>query len=140
MSKIPSEKELNSTVKLVELKVEGTYIARLDERRRTTKKYSVMVLLPEGYGASDVKRLTARTLYEHPDLADFMSMRTHMAVGKPKKTTKTAILRDTYSDRDLAWFSRKHAVDGDEEQYAPQQGIVDSTEYGDDGLPAVVNE
>lgn len=149
MSYIPTEKELKKTVKLVEVKVTGTYIARIDERRRTTRKFDVAVLVPEKFDAADVKRLTARALLEDPDLGDFMTMRTHTMTGKPKKTAQTAVLEDMYSERELIWFRKKNAElqkeRAAEAAYGKLHGIdgggsmVDSTEYGDDGLPPVIN-
>lgn len=143
----PSEKELDGQVKLVEVRVWGDYIARLDEKRRTSKRYEIDVLVPSGYTASDVKRQTPKALMASKEYKDFMVMRTFNQDGKEKKTEKTAKLRDLYSQRDIDRF-RKNRSDAEQEQRAEhlarssrKDGVGDTTEYEDEtGLPRLVGE
>ncbi len=145
---IPTEKELKQRVKLVSVPVKGEYIAAIDEKRKVSRRYKVDVLVPEGFNKSDLKRQTPRILREHKDFVDFVSMRTFYQDGTAKKTEKTIIRCDLYSDREIARFTkfrkeaatdakRERASMGDKETGKPG----DVSEYDPDtGLPPVVND
>lgn len=104
-SYIPSEKELEQTVKLVEVNVEGEYIARIDEKRKTTRAYKVTVQVQEGHNKSDIKRLVPAAIREKHE--DFVSMRTFYPKGKPKATSEKCKLKDLYNDMELARFAKQ---------------------------------
>ena len=145
---VPTEKELKQRVKLLEITVKGTYIAAIDEKRKTSRRYTVKVKVPEGFTKSDIKRLTPRVLMEHKDYADFISMQTFIQDGKAIVTKETMVRSDLYSDRELARFAKfRKEVEADAriEQAArgnPDKGIAgDTTEYDPDtGLPKVIND
>lgn len=145
---IPTEKQLKSKVKLVQIKVKGSYIAAIDERRKTARNYSVDVLVPEGYTKSEIKRLTPRVLREHKDFPDFVSMRTFQQDGTAKKTEKTIVLAELYSDRELARFSKfRKEVDADARADKKSRGNIEKGIPGDvsdidpdTGLPPVIND
>lgn len=145
---IPTEKELKQKVKLVSVPVKGEYIAAIDEKRKVSRRYKVDVLVPEGFNKSDLKRQTPRVLREHKDFIDFVSMRTFFQDGTAKKTEKTIVRQELYSDRELARFAkfRKEAAqDARLEQKARgdlDKGISgDTSDYDPDtGLPPVVND
>lgn len=148
MRYIPTEKELNTAVKLVEITVKGTYIAAKEGGRKIRRPYETKVTVPDGFTKSDIKRITPRVLLEHNDYPDFVMMRTFEQTGRIEKTTKRMKLREFYSDREIARFARmRKKIDdsakkevkamGDEER-----GIAgDTSEYDPDtGLPPVFND
>lgn len=125
MRNIPTEAELNAMIKMVEITVTGQYIARLNEKNKTTKRYEIQVQVPENFTRSDIKRLTALALKSYPD---FVMMRTHEHDGKaPKKMDVKRKRRDMYTERDLGRFERlrvekkksKKAEDEDEGALPP---------------------
>jgi hypothetical protein len=148
MRYIPTEKELKQRVKLVEVQVKGEYMAAIDEKRKVSRRYVVKVLVPEGFNKSDLKRQTPRVLREHKDYVDFVMMRTFHQDGAAKKTDKTIVRADLYSDRELLRFEKFRkdaAMDAKKEKLA--QGNVDRgvpgdvSEYDPDtGLPPVIND
>ena len=141
---IPTEKELNENLKLVEVQVKGLYIAMLDEKRRCSRTYKTKVLVPTKFNKSDLKRMTPKVLMD--ELDDFVSMRTfEQADAKVVKTDKTMKRRDMYSAIELQRFERlrneelrlKRAREAGGEV---RSGIQDNTEYDPDtGLPPVIN-
>lgn len=148
MRYIPSEKDLAKKVKVVEVPVKGDYIAAIDERRKTSRRYKVTVEVPENFTKSDLKRLTPRVLREHKDYEDFVAMRTFQQDGAPKKTTKTMALKEMYSDREIqrfAKFRKEAALDAKKERSS--RGDLDKGIPGDvseidpdTGLPPVIND
>lgn len=145
---IPTEKQLKAKVKIVEVPVKGDYIAAIDERRKTSRRYRVTVEAPEGFTKSDLKRLTPRVLREHKDYEDFVAMRTFQQDGLAKKTQKTMVLGDMYSDRELQRFAkfRKEAA-ADARAESKSRGDLDKGIPGDTsdidpdtGLPPVIND
>lgn len=148
MRYIPSEKELAKKVKLVEVPVKGEYIAAIDERRKTSRRYNVKVLVQEGFTKSDLKRQTPRVLREHKDFEDFVAMRTFQQDGPAKKTDKTIVLRELYSDREIARFSKfRKEVEADGRSERKNRGDLDKGIPGDvseidpdTGLPPVIND
>jgi len=149
MRHVPSEKDLDAKVKLVEIEVFGEYIARIDDKRRTSKRYEVKVLVPETFTLSDIKRLTPKTLMTHPAYGDFLTMRTFEKTDKnPRKTDETIKRRDLYNLRELERFKkiRKEVLKAQKEEQGARgvrrdSGVMvgDTSEYGDDGLPPVIN-
>lgn len=145
---IPTEKELKARVKLVSVPVKGEYMAAIDEKRKVSRRYKVDVLVPEGFTKSDLKRLTPRVLREHKDYVDFVMMRTFYQDGTAKKTEKTMVRADLYSDREIARFTKfrkEQAADGKRERAAMGDRDAgkpgDTSEYDPDtGLPPVVND
>lgn len=145
---IPTEKELKQKVKLVQISVKGEYMAAIDEKRKVSRRYKVDVLVPEGFTKSDIKRATPKVLREHKDFVDFVMMRTFFQDGVAKKTEKSIVRQELYSDREIARFAkfRKEAAQdlkkerasmGDKERGVPG----DVSEYDPDtGLPPVVND
>lgn len=148
MRYVPTEKELKSKVKLVEVPVRGEYIAAIDERRKVSRRYEVVVLAPEGFSKSDLKRLTPRVLREHKDYGDFVMMRTFIQNGTPKKTDKTITLASLYSEREINRFAKfRKELDADARADQKARGNIDKgipgdvSEYDEDtGLPRVVND
>jgi hypothetical protein len=142
MRYIPTEKQLSEKVKLVEITVFGEYIARIDERRKTSKRYEVKVLVQEGYNKSDIKRATPKILITSKDFGDFVSMRTFEQVGTAKKTDKTMVRRDLYTLRELDRFKKLRA-EIKKEQDAERKTRArygDTSEYDEKtGLPPVIN-
>lgn len=148
MRYIPSEKDLKKRVKLVQIKVKGQYMAAIDERRKVSRNYAVDVMVPENFTKSDIKRLTPRVLAEHKDYGDFVFMRTFHQDGNPKKSDKTILMADLYSERQLRQFSkfRKEAAQ-DAKKESSAKGDIDLgipgdvSEYDPDtGLPPVIND
>ena len=145
MRYIPTDRELRQKVRLVEIKVEGSYIAAIDERRKVSRKFKVEVLVPENFTKSDVKRLTPHVLMEHKEYPDFVTMRTFEQKGPIKKTDKTVLLSELYSDRELTRMKRARARradddDGDEAMPRVSANVADTTEYDPDtGLPPFIN-
>lgn len=146
MRYIPTERELRQKVRLVEINVEGSYIAAIDERRKVPRKYKVAVLVPENFTRSDIKRLTPRSLMEHKDYPDFVMMRTFEQKGAVKKTDKTVTLSDLYTDRELSRMKRARArtsIHDDDAEAVPSRvtsNVADTTEYDPEtGLPAFIN-
>jgi hypothetical protein len=148
MRYIPTEKQLKAKVKLVQISVKGEYMAAIDERRKVSRRYKVDVLVPENFTKSDIKRQTPRVLAEHKDYGDFVFMRTFFQDGPAKKTDKTKVLADLYSDRELARFGKfrkEAAIDAKKENAA--RGDIDKGKPGDvseidpdTGLPPVIND
>lgn len=118
---IPSDKELNSKVKMLEIDVTGEYLAQLDERRRASRAYKIKVRVPEGYTTAHVKHLTPLALREKND--DFMGMRTFKVVGKPVATKDTMILKDLYTTAQLRRFAKKRLKRADAEAKARRRYI-----------------
>lgn len=143
MRYIPTEAQLKDSVKLVEVTVFGEYIARIDERRKTSKRYEVKVNVPENFNKSDLKRATPKVLATHKDFGDFISMRTFTQEGAAKKTDKTIKRRDLYSIRELDRFKklREEIAREKKRERAERAKYGDTSEYDDEtGLPPVVNE
>jgi hypothetical protein len=149
MRYIPTEKDLAKKIKLVQIKVKGSYVAAIDERRKTKRNYSVEVMVPEGFNKSDIKRATPKVLMEHKDYPDFVFMRTFMHDGSAvKKTDKTITMRDLYSDRELERFKKFRAeVAKDKASEKKGRGDLDRGIPGDTsdidpdtGLPPVIND
>lgn len=150
MRYIPTERDLNQKVKLISIMVSGQYLARIDERRKTSRPYKVEVLVPEKFTKSDIKRQTPKTLLEHKDFGDFVAIRTYDEDRKTiKKTDKSIARRELYSLRELQRFEKLRAEEDRErklemgERKVKNRGGVlvgDTSEYGDDGLPPVVND
>lgn len=143
MRYVPTEKDLDAKVKLVEIEVYGEYIARIDDKRKTSKRYEIKVLVPEGFNLSDIKRLTPKALMKSPDHGDFVTMRTFERIEKaPKKTDATIKRRDLYTMQELSRFKKVRAEilksQKDEKSARHSGGAMDTTEYGDDGLPPLV--
>ncbi len=143
MRSIPTEKQLQQKVKLVEVAVKGEYIARIDERRRTSRRYEIKVLVPEGFNKSDLKRATAKTLLEHKDFEDFITMRTFEQSGKATATKETRKLADFYNMRELERMKRARQKELQED--AKERGDAklgksgDTSDYDDKtGLPALI--
>lgn len=144
MRYIPTEKELRQKVKCVSVKVTGQYIAMIDERRRTSRKYDVSVVVPEKFTSADLKRATAKTLLEHPDMGDFVTMRTfERADNKVVPVKEPRQLSDFYSLRALDRMKRQREAEAKEESKA--RGNVDKGISGDTseynprtGLPDLV--
>lgn len=102
MKHIPTEADLNKKLKLVEITVKGDYIARIDDKRTTSKPYEISVLVPENFTPSDVKRQTPVALKNSKEYSDFVYMRTHENTGaKPVKTDKTATRKELMSRREI---------------------------------------
>ncbi len=145
---IPTDKELKAKVKVVAVPVKGTYIAAIDERRKTSRNYKVTVEVPEKFTKSDLKRMTPRVLREHKDFEDFVSMRTFQQDGPPKKTDKTTLLSAMYSERELTRFAKfRKEMDADRRAEAKGRGDLDKGIAGDvseidpdTGLPPVIND
>lgn len=145
---IPTEKELKQRVKLVTVPVKGEYMAAIDEKRKVSRRYKVDVLVPEGFTKSDLKRLTPRVLREHKDYVDFVMMRTFFQDGVAKKTEKTMIRGELYSDRELARFAKfRKEQASDIKRERSSLGDKDTGKPGDvseydpnTGLPPVVND
>lgn len=149
MKHIPSEKDLDQKVKLVQIKVTGEYIARIDDKRNTSKHYEIDVLVPERFTLSDVKRQTPKALQSSKDFTDFVFMREfHVADGNPKKTEKTATRRSLMTPRELVRIQklRREALE-DQKKEAARRGIrtdagvslQDDTNYDPKtGLPPLV--
>ena len=142
---VPTKKELEDKLRLVEIEVEGQYIAMIDEKRRTSRIYKTKLLVPEGFTKSEIKRLVPKQLQKEKE--DFMSLRTFNQVGdKATKTDKTMKRKDLYSSVELARFEKLRA---DEERMEELQrgggsvisgGVRDDTEYDPNtGLPPVIN-
>lgn len=147
MRNIPTEAYLNQKVKLVLLRVKGDYIARIDERRRTSRRYEVDIHVPEGFTPSEVKRATPRVLLEHKDYGDFITMRTFEFEGKGKKTDRTAQRKDFYREKDLRRFAKLREEAARELAARGKRyedggvALADTTEYDDEtGLPPVIND
>lgn len=148
MRYIPTEKELSKKVKLVEVPVKGSYWAGTGDGNRRKKNYKIAVLVQEDFTKSDLKRATPKALEESDEFSDFIYMRTFEQDGTPKKTTKTAALRDLYSERELRRFAklRDEAKEDarEENKYRGDiaKGIAgDTTEYDPDtGLPPVIDD
>ena len=143
MRSIPTEKELATKVKLVEVSVKGEYIARIDERRRTSRRYVIDVLVPHGFNKSDLKRTTAKTLLEHPDFEDFITMRTFEQNGKAVASKETRTLADFYSMRELERMKRGRAQEAKEELKERGNAKLgrsgDTSDYDEKtGLPALI--
>lgn len=143
MRSIPTEKQLQAKVALVEVTVKGEYIARIDERRRTSRRYEVKVKVPTGFNKSDLKRATAKTLLEHKDFEDFITMRTFEQSGKPAPTKETRKLADFYNMRELERMKRGRAKELQED--AKERGNAklgksgDTSDYEEStGLPALI--
>lgn len=134
MRKTPTEGQLESRIKLVEAKVTGTYIARIDERRKTVRQYEIVVMLPEKWDLGFAKRLTAKALMESKEYPDVVAMRTYEVQGVPKKTDKTAKLKEMYDIHTLERYARIN------KQKASGVVPADADEMEDDGsLPPLVN-
>lgn len=142
---VPTVRELEDKLKLVEIEVEGQYIAMIDEKRRTSRIYKTKLLVPEGFTKSEIKRLVPKQLQKEKD--DFMSLRTFQQVGdKATKTEKTMKRKELYSSVELARFEKLRA---DEERMEALRrgggsvvrgGVQDDTEYDPNtGLPPVIN-
>lgn len=149
MRYIPTEKQLKSKVKLVQITVKGEYMAAIDERRKVSRRYKVDVLVPENFTKSDIKRQTPRVLREHKDYGDFVMMRTFHQEGTiAKKTDKTITLADLYSDRELARFAKfRKEAEADARTEKKARGDLDKGIPGDTsdidpdtGLPPVIND
>lgn len=141
MRYIPTDSDLKKQVSLVEIEVSGEYIARIDEKRRTTRSYKIKVLVPQGYNKGDIKRLTPRQLMKDKE-GDFIALRTFEETGGPKKTEKKAALSTLYSSRELARFSKLNGEfkkERDRESDERRQ-LGDTSQYGNDGLPPVIND
>jgi len=145
---IPTEKELKSKVKIVEVPVKGQYIAAIDEKRKVSRSYKIVVEVPEGFTKSDLKRQAPRVLREHDKYVDFVAMRTFEQDGTPKKTTKQVVLSSLFSQRELdrfAKFRKEQQADKANENKArgdKDKGIPgDVSDYDPNtGLPPVFND
>lgn len=132
---IPSEKELNSKVKMLEVDVEGQYLAQLDERRRASRQYKIKVRVPEGYTAAHVKHLTPLALRAKFD--DFMGMRTFKVTGKPVATKDTMVLKDLYTESQMKRFAKKRlkravAERAARQRYHDANGTLEGYSYDPD--------
>ncbi len=142
MRYIPSEKQLSEKVKLVEVKVAGEYIARIDDKRKTSKGYEIVIHVPEKFNKSDIKRATPKALNaKFP--GEFVSMRTFDQVGTSKKVEKTCIRRELYTKRELERFERlrKEIAKGRAGEIATHRALGDTSDYDPKtGLPPVIND
>lgn len=125
--------------------VVGEYIARIDERRRTSRRYKVKVKVREGFNLGDLKRATAKHLVEDKAYEDFITMRTFQQDGKATATKETAKLKSFYSEYELSRIERLRKDSLREEQKERtmrNEGgvkIGDTTEYEEaTGLPALI--
>lgn len=138
---VPTEEDLRRQVKLVEIVVDGDYIARIDEKRKTSRTYKTKLLVPEGFNKSDIKRLLPHHLRQEKE--DFIALRTfYPGKDAPKKTEKKSKLGDLYSARELAQFKkwRDEAAKAGKAELAERASTGDISRYGDDGLPPVIND
>lgn len=148
MRYIPTDKELKQKTELVEVTVKGSYIAAIDERRKTARRYTVQVLVPKNFTKSDLKRQTPRVLLEHKEYPDFVMMRTFEQTGKVIKTNKTIKLESLYSDRELNRFKKmRNEIAKDAKAERSGRGNLDKGISGDTsdidpdtGLPPVIND
>lgn len=139
---IPTPKQLGEKIKMVEVEVEGEFIARIDDKRKTSKGYKVKVFVPEKFNKSDIKRATPKAL-DAAYKGEFVSMRTFDQVGNAKKSDKTVARSTLYSKRELERFARLREEIAAREKKKKKAGdgeAEDSTEYGEDGLPPVIND
>lgn len=147
MRHIPTREYLNQSVRVVEVEVEGTYIAFIDEKRRTKKRYKCKVMAPEGFNMSEIKRVTPKALKEQYE--DFYAMREFEVKGNPKTTDKKMKRSTMYSRVELQsferlWdkFEREQDLLRNQSSLNPRAGAVgDTTEYNPDtGLPDFSNK
>lgn len=148
-NQIYTQKQLDSTVKCVEVEVKGSYIARVNDRMREVKPYKIKVLLPEKFTKSDLKRQAARTLLaDDKDHPQFLTMRTFEQAGKPTASKSTKKLRDFFSYQELERMERlrleaeKAAKEEKKARGNIAKGIAgDTSEYDEKtGLPPLVDE
>jgi len=148
ISDVPTIKELSEKVQMVIIPVKGEYIARLDEKRKTVKPLSVNVMVPAKHNISDIKRAVIMHMEKERPYDDYVSVRTWMQTGPARKTDATKVLAETYTQNDLDRFeklrheaaaeaARKASIYNAGGWHSPSMGI-DSTEYGDDGLPPLI--
>jgi hypothetical protein len=142
---IPTAKQLSEKLKLVEVTVHGEFIARIDDKRKTSKGYKLSVFVPEKFNKGDLKRATPRALAEkYP--GEFVSMRTFEQVGAPKKSDKTALRSSIYSAREIERFAklRKEMIAAaSKKRTVYENGILveDSSDVDPNtGLPPVIND
>lgn len=143
MRYIPTEKQLAEKVKLSEITVTGEYIARIDERRKTSRRYEIKVMVPQDFTKSDIKRLTPKALAVSKEYGDFVSMRTFHQEGPAKKTEKTIVRKDLYREHELARFKklRTEMQKGRRAEVDERKRLGDTTEYDEKtGLPPVIND
>lgn len=145
--KIYTREELESKVPSITVQVEGEYIARIDERRRTVRRYSIELELPQSFNNSNVKNRVPEILSEHKDYEDFMSMRTFYVVSEPKPTGRKPILRTLLSRAQISRNdrNRERALREQKKDHAMQReqisiGVaMDNSENLDErGLPPVI--
>ena len=142
MRTAPSERELDSQVKLVEVMVKGNYIAMVDKHTTVKKRYEIAVLVPEKWTMSDIKRLTPQALIDSKEFTGFRALSTFEPAPKGKATGKTAKLRELYTDRQIEKFA-KHRRNAKEDKAAEVKarrgsaGVAkDDSEYDPEtGLP-----
>lgn len=142
---IPTKADLARKVNLVEITVTGEFIGRIDEKRKTSYPYKIQVLVPEKFNGSDIKRLTAKALLHDEKYPNFIAMRTWSHDGKSKKTDQKIVRSELYSQRELERFDKvrreieKNARDEVKERGRAGIGIAeDTSDYGDDGLPPLI--
>lgn len=132
---IPSEKELNSKVKMVEVQVTGLALVYLDEKRRASRPYTAKVLVPENYTPAHIKYLTPDKLRE--TMPEFWGMRTFKVVGKPAATKETRILKELYTEGQLKRFAKKRLKRNEAERrarkmYQDAHGSMEGYNYDPD--------
>lgn len=110
---IPGKDDYNKTVAVVEVEVSGQYVAAVGDRGKVAKKYKIVLRVPQGFTASDLKRLIPRQLMKDEDkYADFVGLRTfelntekapRRVPADPKAPFK---LGDFYNEMDRKRFDR----------------------------------
>jgi hypothetical protein len=142
--KVYSEQELDKTVKVLSQKVQGEYIARIDDKRKTTRGYEVEIEVPDGFNLSHVKTATRQALAESKDYPDFVYMRTFECAGNAKDSTKRSPLRKVLSREKLALNKRfqeralREAAKNKKSARKVGGVIEDESDYDANGLPPVI--
>lgn len=124
--------------RFVKVHVAGTFVSMLNKHMQTVENFEIDVVMPKDYTMGDLRRsLPNKMARIYTNMKRLRSVDSHEVVGPAVAGEKSDFVPQANSGK----VTSKEAVD-DGEGAAPEPGVMafgDTTEYGSDGLPPIIN-
>lgn len=125
--------------RFVKVHVTGTFVSMLNKHMQTVENFEIDVVMPKGYTMGDLRRsLPNKMARIYNAMKRLRSVETHEIIGPATADEKSDFIPQAVSVKPV--LSKEAIEDG--EGKAPEPGVMsfgDTTEYGADGLPPIVN-
>lgn len=123
--------------RFVKVHVTGTFVSMLNKHMQTVENFEIDVVMPKGYTMGDLRRsLPNKMARIYSAMKRLRSVESHEIIGPATAGDKSDFIPQAGSSK----LTKEEVEDG--EGKAPEPGVMafgDTTEYGADGLPPIVN-